>query len=94
MGTASLAATANSGEIGVLVWNLTLDQTKAAGSPDLARPVTVALGGLAPGAAYVVHHDRVWRAAAIRGFCRWLKDAGHHKGHRGKRGDQCAFGTD
>ncbi len=55
----SLAAVDDDGGVGVLVWNLTLDQTKAAGSPDLARPVTVAVGGLEPGASYVVHHDRV-----------------------------------
>ncbi len=47
------------GGVGVLVWNLTLDQTKASGSPDLARPVTVAVAGLEPGASYVAHHDRV-----------------------------------
>jgi xylan 1,4-beta-xylosidase len=55
----AIGATAESGEVGVLVWNLTLDQTKASGSADLARPVTVALSGLRPGATYVVHHDRV-----------------------------------
>ena len=55
----AIGATAESGEVGVLVWNLTLDQTKASGSTDLARPVTVALSGLRPGATYVVHHDRV-----------------------------------
>ena len=45
--------------MGVLAWNLTLDQLKASGSADLARPVTVAVIGLEPGASYVVHHDRV-----------------------------------
>ena len=43
----------------MLAWNLTLDQLKASGSDDLARPVTVAVTGLEPGAPYVVHHDRV-----------------------------------
>ena len=55
----ALSARSSSGEIGVLVWNLTLDQTKASGSADLARPVTVAVTGLEPGSSYVVHHDRV-----------------------------------
>ncbi len=55
----ALSSRSSSGEIGVLVWNLTLDQTKASGSADLARPVTVAITGLEPGASYVVHHDRV-----------------------------------
>jgi xylan 1,4-beta-xylosidase len=55
----ALSSRSSSGEIGVLVWNLTLDQTKASGSADLARPVTVAITGLEAGASYVVHHDRV-----------------------------------
>jgi xylan 1,4-beta-xylosidase len=55
----ALGARSPSGAVGVLVWNLTLDQTKASGSPDLARRVTVAVSGLEPGASYVVHHDRV-----------------------------------
>ena len=55
----ALATVADDGAVGVLVWNLTLDQTKASGSAELGRPVTVAVSGLEPGAAYVVHHDRV-----------------------------------
>jgi xylan 1,4-beta-xylosidase len=55
----ALAARTDDGDVGVLVWNLTLDQTKASGSAELGRPVTVAVSGLEPGAAYVVHHDRV-----------------------------------
>jgi xylan 1,4-beta-xylosidase len=55
----SLAAVSDEGEVGVLVWNLTLDQTKAAGAAELARPVTIAVTGLEAGASYVVHHDRV-----------------------------------
>jgi xylan 1,4-beta-xylosidase len=55
----ALGSRSSSGEVAVLVWNLTLDQTKAAGSPELGRRVTVAVTGLPPGASYVVHHDRV-----------------------------------
>ncbi|HEX7275790.1 MAG TPA: hypothetical protein VF244_00305, partial [Acidimicrobiales bacterium] len=55
----ALATVADDGAVGVLVWNLTLDQTKASGSADLARTVTLAVSGLEPGASYVVHHDRV-----------------------------------
>ena len=55
----ALAARSDDGTIGILTWNLTLDQTKASGSPDLARPVALSVTGLEPGASYVVHHDRV-----------------------------------
>jgi xylan 1,4-beta-xylosidase len=55
----AIGTTAADGSFGVLVWNLTLDQTKASGSADLARTVTVAVSGLPPAASYVVHHDRV-----------------------------------
>ncbi len=55
----AVAARADDGVIGVLVWNLTLDQTKASGSAELARQVTLVVSGLEAGAAYVVHHDRV-----------------------------------
>jgi xylan 1,4-beta-xylosidase len=34
--------------LAVLVWNLTLDQTKAAGSPDLTRTVRLELPGVDP----------------------------------------------
>ncbi|CAI9415942.1 GH39 family glycosyl hydrolase [Nocardioides sp. T2.26MG-1] len=43
----------------VLLWNLTLDQTKAAGSGPLARDVRVELSGLEPGATYTLTHERV-----------------------------------
>lgn len=43
----------------VLLWNLTLDQTKAAGSAALGRDVSVEVTGLAPGASYTVKHERV-----------------------------------
>ena len=47
------------GELAVLLWNLTLDQTKAAGSDPLCRQVRVELTGLAPGASYDLRHVRV-----------------------------------
>jgi xylan 1,4-beta-xylosidase len=49
----------DAGTLTVLVWNLTLDQTKAAGSQPLARDVRLELTGLAPGAAYDLTHVRV-----------------------------------
>lgn len=55
----TLAARDDSGEITVLVWNMTLDQTKAAGDPALSRSVTVTITGLAPDESYVLSHDRV-----------------------------------
>jgi xylan 1,4-beta-xylosidase len=55
----ALGTIGDDGRVGVLVWNVTLDQTKASGSAALARPVTVTVSGLRPGAAYAVHHDRV-----------------------------------
>jgi xylan 1,4-beta-xylosidase len=55
----SLAARDATGEVSVLVWNMTLDQTKAAGEPSLARAVTVSLDGLEAGATYTLSHDRV-----------------------------------
>ncbi len=54
-----LAARAETGEVSVLAWNLTLDQTKAWGDPALARPVTVVVEGLAPGSSYTLSHERV-----------------------------------
>jgi xylan 1,4-beta-xylosidase len=46
-------------EVSVLLWNLTLDQTKAAGADPLSRRVAVKVGGLAPGATYDLEHVRV-----------------------------------
>jgi xylan 1,4-beta-xylosidase len=43
----------------VLAWNLTLDQSKAAGSAPHDRSVTVRVAGLAPGTTYTVTHERV-----------------------------------
>ena len=46
------------GRVGVLSWNLTLDQTKAAGDARLDRNVEVSVTGLVAGAAYrLVHHQ-------------------------------------
>jgi xylan 1,4-beta-xylosidase len=55
----ALAATDPSGEVTVLTWNLTLDQTKASGAPELSRRVRVELGGLAPSTSYALRHERV-----------------------------------
>lgn len=55
----ALAATDPSGEVTVLTWNLTLDQTKASGAPELSRRVRVELGGLEPSTSYVLRHERV-----------------------------------
>jgi xylan 1,4-beta-xylosidase len=46
-------------ETTVLLWNLTLDQTKAAGSEELGRRVTVEVTGLDAGATYTLRHERV-----------------------------------
>lgn len=54
----AVAARAGS-SVGVLVWNLTLDQTKAAGAPALDRSVSVEVRGLEPGTSYAVTHERV-----------------------------------
>jgi xylan 1,4-beta-xylosidase len=55
----ALATTDTDGKVSVLAWNLTLDQTKASGAPTLARRIRLEVSGLAPGAAYRLHHDRV-----------------------------------
>ena len=55
----SVAAATDDGEVSVLLWNLTLDQSKAAGSPALGRDVVVEVSGLAAGSSYTLRHDRV-----------------------------------
>jgi xylan 1,4-beta-xylosidase len=55
----AVAATSGSGDVSVLLWNLTLDQTKAAGSAALAREVSVEVRGLVPGTTYTLRHERV-----------------------------------
>ncbi|MBA2955942.1 xylan 1,4-beta-xylosidase [Nocardioides sp. MAH-18] len=52
-------AAASGSETTVLLWNLTLDQTKAAGSDALARSVEVRVSGLAAGTTYTLRHERV-----------------------------------
>ena len=54
----SLATSDEDGRLAVLVWNSTLDQSKAGGSPALAREVTVQLEGVAAG-RYTLRHHRV-----------------------------------
>jgi xylan 1,4-beta-xylosidase len=54
----ALAARRDDGAVGVLVWNGTLDQTKAGGDPALGRRVSVLLDGLVAG-RYEMHHFRV-----------------------------------
>ncbi len=55
----AVAAASADGTCTVAVWNFTLDQTKAAGSADLARELVVEVGGLEPGTAYELTHERV-----------------------------------
>lgn len=55
----TVAASTDDGEVSVLLWNLTLDQSKAAGSPALGRDVEVEVGGLVAGSPYTLRHDRV-----------------------------------
>jgi xylan 1,4-beta-xylosidase len=54
----AVACSSDSGP-SVLLWNLTLDQSKASGSAALGRDVVVSVRGLAPGASYTLRHDRV-----------------------------------
>lgn len=53
----ALAARAADGEVGVLVWNSSLDQSRIPFDPVLARDVTVTVAGLPPGTVTVRH----WR---------------------------------
>jgi xylan 1,4-beta-xylosidase len=55
----ALATTDADGTVSVLAWNLTLDQTKASGAATLARRIRLEVRGLAAGAGYRLHHDRV-----------------------------------
>ncbi|HET6652181.1 MAG TPA: glycosyl hydrolase [Nocardioides sp.] len=48
----ALATRDDAGGVSVLAWNMTLDQSKAAGSAALDRDVTVRVDGLTPGASY------------------------------------------
>jgi xylan 1,4-beta-xylosidase len=53
----ALAARGADGEVGILVWNSSLDQSRVLGDPLLARKVTLTVAGLPPGQATVRH----WR---------------------------------
>lgn len=55
----AVAAATDDGEVSVLLWNLTLDQSKAAGSSALGRDVEVEVRGLVAGTSYILRHDRV-----------------------------------
>jgi len=54
----ALAARHEDGRIGVLAWNVTLDQSKIGGDPVLDRRVRIRVSA-PPGAAYVVRHYRI-----------------------------------
>jgi xylan 1,4-beta-xylosidase len=54
----ALAARHQDGRIGVLAWNLTLDQSKIGGAPVLDRRVLVRLP-VPPGSQYTVRHHRI-----------------------------------
>ncbi|KQW49088.1 xylan 1,4-beta-xylosidase [Nocardioides sp. Root1257] len=60
-GAGSLVEVISTRDTGIttLLWNLTLDQTKAAGSDELARDVRLEVTGLEPGATYQLVHERV-----------------------------------
>lgn len=51
----ALGARADSGEVALLVWNSTLDQTRINGDELLARHVTVRVAGLSPGRHTLAH---------------------------------------
>ena len=55
----AVAAASDDGTHTMALWNLTLDQSKAAGSAPLDRDVAVEVSGLEPGAAYTLGHERV-----------------------------------
>ncbi len=55
----ALATRDDAGAVSVLAWNMTLDQSKAAGAAPLDRDVTVRVDGLAPGATYRLTQEGV-----------------------------------
>ena len=55
----ALATRSERGAVSVLVWNLTLDQSKSAGDAELDRTATVTIQGLTPGAAYRLTQEGV-----------------------------------
>ena len=54
----ALAARHDDGRIGVLAWNVTLDQSKIAGAPLLDRTIRLRVS-VPPGAAYTIRHYRI-----------------------------------
>jgi xylan 1,4-beta-xylosidase len=54
----ALAARHDDGRIGILAWNVTLDQSKVAGAPLLDRAVRLRVA-VPPGAPYTVRHYRI-----------------------------------
>ncbi|WP_188187890.1 GH39 family glycosyl hydrolase [Nonomuraea sp. SYSU D8015] len=57
-GVEAWAARHDDGRIGVLVWNGTLNHTQAAGAPELARTITLTVGGL-DGDRWTLTHHRI-----------------------------------
>ena len=55
----ALATRGDDGDVQVLAWNMTLDQSKAAGDPLLDRTVTVRVDGLSAGATYTLTREGV-----------------------------------
>jgi xylan 1,4-beta-xylosidase len=55
----AVAARRNDGTVGVLVWNGTLDQTKAGGDDALARHVRLRLAGLDDTVRHLLRHSRI-----------------------------------
>jgi len=53
------ATRGSDGRVAIAVWNGTLDQSKAAGSPLLERDVTLNVDGLESGLAYELRHHRL-----------------------------------
>ncbi len=68
-------------EVSVMLWNLTLDQTKAAGAEPLGRRVRVEIRGLAPpGSTYDLTHVRVdKRHSNIAAVWREVRDDGQDR---------------
>jgi xylan 1,4-beta-xylosidase len=55
----AVATRGEAGDVSVLAWSLTLDQSKAAGDPGLDRAVALRVDGLDAGATYTLTHEGV-----------------------------------
>ena len=55
----AIATRGEAGSVSVLAWNMTLDQSKAAGAAELDRSVVVTVDGLVPGAMYDLTQEGV-----------------------------------